>query len=704
MECLTIQPTSLVLLSGPPGSGKTTACQALPPTLVISSDRLRESFFGTAKTVIDGKLADHPMDIDDRLIFATMENVVRARLRAGLTTVVDATLISDKERKPFAAIAEELGVPIQVIIFEVPEAQLRQQNQARRCPVPNAVLTHFIKRLARQSQWPYTVVTCGCQLTVDVLTIPAEQALDVIGDVHGLADGLQALLTKLGYDAAFQHPEGRKLCFLGDLVDRGPQSLAVLDLVRAIVAQGHYCVKGNHDNNLALGLRGQPLRSQVTRETLHHVLVQGGDYPQKIQHFIEGLPTYYRYGDYILCHGDIEWFDPIEQPTREHIYGRCRIHETHDTDGIFRQTTDLTLIRGHIPLTSEGQGVFALEAGAGFGGPIVAMRLPGETPVTLPCAFDYRQRSPTFAKRMEPLVSAGLVKKVTHDALALYKYTAKAFFSPEAWQQHPELKLARGVVVGMHGDPVSQPFPRTFNYQEQGTMLPLDTPVVAIEKLNGFLVTTFLHPYDRNQLVTTCSGSFEGEYVAMAKALLFQKKLYGRVLAWLRQQPTVTLLWEAIHPDDPHIIPYTATMHGLHLIGAGQLGAGFDSEAQLDTLAAELQVPRPAWFTATFGEVVGQLAAVEHEGFMIRCQADGRFALKLKSPYYLKTKFLARLNEKRSRFMFNRPDRFKQDLDESLWPLVDWVTGEMTLAAWLAWSDAERRDFIQVHLAAFYQS
>lgn len=651
---------------------------------------------------MDGKPADHPMAVDDRLIFATMENIVRARLRAGLTTIVDATLISDKERKPFAAIAEELGVPIQVIIFDVPEAQLRQQNQARRCPVPDAVLTRFMKRLARQSQWPSTVVTNGCRLAVEVLTIPVEQALDVIGDVHGLADGLQTLLTKLGYDETFHHPEGRKLCFLGDLVDRGPQSLAVLDLVMRLVAQGHYCVKGNHDSNLALGLRGHPPRSQATRETLHHVLTQGGDYPQEVQQFIEGLPTYYRYGDYVLCHGDIEWFDPIEQPAREHIYGRCRIHETHDTDGVFRQTTDLTLIRGHIPLTSEGEGVYALEAGAGLGGPMVAMRLPSEEQVTLPCSFDYRQRSPTFANQMEPLVSAGLVKKVIHDSLTLYKYTAKAFFSPEAWQKHPELKLARGVVVGMHGDPVSQPFPRTFNYQEQGTTLPLDTPVVATAKLNGFLVTTFLHPYDRNQLVTTCSGSFVGEYVEMAKSLLFQKKLYGRVLAWLRQQPTVTLLWEAIHPDDPHIIPYGAAMHGLHLIGAGELGGGFYAEAQLDTVATELQVPRPAWFTSAFGDVVGQLATVEHEGFMIRHQADGRFALKLKSPYYLKTKFLARLNDKRSRFMFNSPDRFKQDLDESLWPLVDWVTGEVALTDWLTWSDAERRDFIQVHLAAFY--
>ena len=170
----------------------------------------------------------------------------------------------------------------------------------------------------------------------------------------------------------------------------------------------------------------------------------------------------------------------------------------------------------------------------------------------------------------------------------------------------------------------------------------------------------------------------------------------------LRHHPKVTLLWEAIHPEDPHIIPYGEDQQGVHLIGAGQLGAGFYPEAALDTIATELQVPRPGWFAAHFGNVVAQLTAVEHEGFMIRHQSDGSFALKLKSPYYLQTKFLARLNEKRSRFMFSSPERFKQDLDESLWPLLDWVTSEVSLENWLAWSDAQRRDFIQVRLADFY--
>ena len=75
---------------------------------------------------------------------------------------------------------------------------------------------------------------------------------DIIGDVHGCADQLEALLTKLGYRAdsagAFRHPS-RSLIFVGDLVDRGPGQLRVLELVKATADAGAQVVMGNHEFN-----------------------------------------------------------------------------------------------------------------------------------------------------------------------------------------------------------------------------------------------------------------------------------------------------------------------------------------------------------------------------------------------------------------------------------------------------------------------
>jgi protein phosphatase len=86
---------------------------------------------------------------------------------------------------------------------------------------------------------------------------------DIIGDVHGCYLELEELLRKLGYQLEtvedngsnfgikVSHPEGRRAVFLGDLVDRGPDSPAVLKLVMSMVSQKvAYCVPGNHDMKL----------------------------------------------------------------------------------------------------------------------------------------------------------------------------------------------------------------------------------------------------------------------------------------------------------------------------------------------------------------------------------------------------------------------------------------------------------------------
>lgn len=75
---------------------------------------------------------------------------------------------------------------------------------------------------------------------------------DIIGDIHGHAEALVTLLAKLGYTESqfgFCHPE-RKAIFLGDLIDRGPEQVRVLTIVRAMVESGFaHCILGNHEFN-----------------------------------------------------------------------------------------------------------------------------------------------------------------------------------------------------------------------------------------------------------------------------------------------------------------------------------------------------------------------------------------------------------------------------------------------------------------------
>ena len=76
--------------------------------------------------------------------------------------------------------------------------------------------------------------------------------LDLIGDIHGYSERLEALLQKLGYQkrgSAWRHPE-RQAVFLGDYVDRGPEQLRTVNIVRAMVDAGSaQAIMGNHEYN-----------------------------------------------------------------------------------------------------------------------------------------------------------------------------------------------------------------------------------------------------------------------------------------------------------------------------------------------------------------------------------------------------------------------------------------------------------------------
>ncbi len=81
---------------------------------------------------------------------------------------------------------------------------------------------------------------------------PTTTRYDVIGDVHGHADALVGLLRQMGYaerTGAWRHPE-RQAIFVGDLIDRGPQQLETVDIVRRMVDAGtaQVCL-GNHEFN-----------------------------------------------------------------------------------------------------------------------------------------------------------------------------------------------------------------------------------------------------------------------------------------------------------------------------------------------------------------------------------------------------------------------------------------------------------------------
>jgi alkanesulfonate monooxygenase SsuD/methylene tetrahydromethanopterin reductase-like flavin-dependent oxidoreductase (luciferase family)/predicted kinase len=132
---------ALVVLIGPSGSGKSTWAQDnFRAEEVISSDRLR-AIVGSGEHDLDAS-AD---------AFAILDQMVSARLKRRLLTVVDTLGLDDERRRKHLALAKELGLPAILVLFDVPEQVNRERNRQRTRPVPASVLTSQIRRF-RQLQ------------------------------------------------------------------------------------------------------------------------------------------------------------------------------------------------------------------------------------------------------------------------------------------------------------------------------------------------------------------------------------------------------------------------------------------------------------------------------------------------------------------------------------------------------------------------
>lgn len=171
-----------------------------------------------------------------------------------------------------------------------------------------------------------------------------EGPIDVIGDIHGEYDALISILSHLGYDVRHggKHPEGRKAVFVGDLVDRGPDSPAVVKLVKRLVESGNaYAVLGNHELNL---LRNKPKdgagwyfdeRYQKDAHYQPFQLVSEDD-RQVIYDFLSNLPLVLERSDLRVVHaawspehveyarnikaGDVvSWYSQIEKDINAYI-------------------------------------------------------------------------------------------------------------------------------------------------------------------------------------------------------------------------------------------------------------------------------------------------------------------------------------------------------------------------------------------------
>jgi protein phosphatase len=317
---LSIPEFSLVVLIGASGSGKSTfAARHFKPNEIISSD--------TCRAMVSNDENDQAASAE---AFALARYIAEIRLRNGLLTVIDATNVQESSRKDWIRLAREYHCLPVALVIDTPETICTQRNRQRTdrtfgahvIPQQISQLRKGIKRLKQEGfrniiQLQSEEELNGVEAITRVLLYNNKKEetgpLDITGDVHGCYDELLELLDKLGYqlnDQTFEHPEGRKLVFVGDLVDRGPKSPAVLGLVMDLVERGcAYCVPGNHDLKLMRWLNG---RNVQIGHGLDLTIGQLENYPAEfktiIKDFIDGLVSHYVFdgGRLVVAHAGLK--------------------------------------------------------------------------------------------------------------------------------------------------------------------------------------------------------------------------------------------------------------------------------------------------------------------------------------------------------------------------------------------------------------
>jgi protein phosphatase len=444
---LTIPELAVVALVGPSGAGKSSfARKHFRATEVLSSDFCR----GLVSDDENSQAATNDA-------FEVLHFIASKRLTAGKLVVIDATNVQPEARKPIIALARQYHCLPVAIVFDLPEKLCHERNRDR--PDRNFG-PHVIRQQSQQLRRSLRNLEREGFRRVHVLRAPEEVEaaeiqreplwnnlkhehgpFDIIGDIHGCFEELVDLLTQLGYsvemrasgegspEISVKPPEGRKVAFLGDLVDRGPRIPDVLRLAMSMVEAGTgLCVPGNHDIKLMRKLRGKDV--QITHglaDSLEQLDKESPQFRTQVCEFLDDLVSHYVLDDgkLVVAHAGM----------KEEMQGRGS-GKVRDF-ALYGETTGETdefglpvrynwaaeyrgramVVYGHTPVPQPDwlNRTINIDTGCVFGGNLTALRYPEKDLVSV------RARA-TYAQPAKPLVSAAetaspLTSQQAHDDL-----------------------------------------------------------------------------------------------------------------------------------------------------------------------------------------------------------------------------------------------------------------------------------------------
>ena len=252
------------------------------------------------------------------------------------------------------------------------------------------------------------------------------------------------------------------------------------------------------------------------------------------------------------------------------------------------------------------------------------------------------------------------------DNIFVLKYSKSVFFD-DLWNDY--LEECRGTVVDADFNVISRPFTKIYNYgiEARAPRVALSTPVKAYRKVNGFMAA--MTWYNGDILVST-TGSTDSPYVQLAREMMLKHQSWIDWQFAVRGAQGYTLMFECVHPNDPHIIPELAGMYFLGWRENSWISKvhGFSSDSTWKSFAED---DLKCFFAESYDMSIQELQAlakdVKHEGFVF--YTEDNTSAKIKSPWYLTNKWVAR--NPRTDKLADLKNDLKKNLDEEYYPLVD---------------------------------
>jgi protein phosphatase len=418
----------LVVLVGVSGSGKSTfAAKHFRPTEVLSSDYCR------------GLVSDDENDQGSTGdAFEVLNFIAGKRLSRGKLTVVDATSVRPESRRSLVQLARAHDCLSVAVVLKVSPDIAADRNEKRPersfgfhvVRQQHGQLMRGLRGLKREGFSRVFILDSDQIEEAEFIRQPlwndrrADQGpFDIIGDVHGCREELEALLGKLGYALegtreapVVRPPEGRRAIFLGDLVDRGPDSPGVLRLVMSMVREGTaLCIPGNHEAKLLKHLRGKKVKlGHGLAETVQQLAAEPESFTSRVTEFIDDLVSHYVLDDgrLVVAHAGL----------REEYQGRASSRVR--AFGLYGETSGETdefglpvrydwaneyrgramVVYGHTPVP-EAEWVnrtICIDTGCVFGGKLTALRYPERELVDVPAKRTYYEPARPLERPVKP--------------------------------------------------------------------------------------------------------------------------------------------------------------------------------------------------------------------------------------------------------------------------------------------------------------